>query len=198
MAIHFKTCGLKNVWLLDGYRVHETKYGTSYSYEDIDGLYRAITVVVCKDTQAMTPEILRFLRKRLGYSQGELGKQLGYTSQAVAKWEKGTSSIPVAISKLLVILCLGKVAPKITLEEALATRPESNRIEFQYSNLGWVAVGDSQIDLASKPNDYLSDTHFFDLDRQYTMLIEKVSDPEFQNDVNQWEVSNDYNEKNSN
>lgn len=110
MALHYKSCGLANVWLKSGYKAHETKYGTSYSYEDIDGLYCAIAIQLCVGQKEIAPDALRFLRKRLGYSQGELGAEFGYTSQAVAKWEKGTSKIPVAVSRLVRLLCLNKLS----------------------------------------------------------------------------------------
>lgn len=143
MTLQYKSCGIGNVWLLSGYKTHETKYGISYSYEDIDGLYRAISIALCADGWAMTSEILRFLRKRLGLSQGEFGGEFGCTSQAVAKWEKGTTNIPVAVDRLVRFLCLEKFAPQMSLHEAITRRPHSTseRLELEYINSEWCVVG---------------------------------------------------------
>lgn len=143
MTLHYKTCGLSNVWLLNGYETHETKYGKAYSYEDIDGLYQAITVAVCTANLEVTPEVIRFLRKRLGFSQKEFGNEFGCTSQAVAKWEKGTSSIPVAVSRLARIICLARFAPNMMLPEVITQRlsATTGRIELEYVNSTWNVAG---------------------------------------------------------
>jgi len=143
MKLHYKNCGLENVWLLNGYKSHETKYGTGYSYEDIDGLYKAIAVAVCTSNLEITPEAFRFLRKRLKYSQEEIGKECGCTSQAVAKWEKGTSGIPVAASRLLRLVCLASFSPNISLRDAmdLRTNHATGRIELEYVDSKWLVVG---------------------------------------------------------
>lgn len=139
MALHYTGCGLPNVWLKSGFKAHETKYGVAYSYDDIDGLYGAITVRLCASQRGFTPDVLRFLRKRLGYSQSELGAALGYTSQAVAKWEKGISHIPLAVTQLVRLWCLNKFSPRTLLRDALeknitlSTEP----LEFEYLNSKW-------------------------------------------------------------
>ena len=143
MALHYKSCGLTNVWLKSGYKAHETNYGTSYSYEDIDGLYCAIAMQLCIGQQEIKAEALRFLRKRLGYSQDELGTELGYTSQAIAKWEKGTSKIPVAIARLVRLLCIYKFFPNKSLQDAFVAMhtPSIDCLEFEYINSMWKVVG---------------------------------------------------------
>jgi transcriptional regulator with XRE-family HTH domain len=143
MKLHYKSCGISNVWLLSGYKTHETKYGKAHSYEDIDGLYQAITIALCTFDWKMPPEAIRFLRKRLGYSQEEFGKEFGCTSQAVAKWEKGTSGIPVAVDKLVRLFCLERFAPSMLLHEAITLRhrPTTDRIELEYIDSKWVVAG---------------------------------------------------------
>lgn len=143
MRLHYKTCGLSNVWLLNGYKTHETKYGSGYSYEDIDGLYQAITVAVCTTNWKITPEVIRFLRKRIGFSQAEFGKEFGCTGQAVAKWEKGTSSIPDAVSRLARIICLARFAPNMMLHEVIMQRQSVTvgPLEFEYVYSTWNVAG---------------------------------------------------------
>jgi DNA-binding transcriptional regulator YiaG len=143
MTLHYKACGLSNVWLLNGYETHETKYGKAYSYEDIDGLYQAITVALCTANLEITPEVIRFLRKRLGCSQEEFGRQFGCTCQAVAKWEKGTSGIPVAVGRLVRLVCLERFAPDMSLQEAITlhNNPTTERFELEYINSKWTVAG---------------------------------------------------------
>lgn len=168
MSLHYKNCGLTNVWLKSGYKAHETKYGIAYSYEDIDGLYSAITMQLCASQREINPDVLRFLRKRLGYSQGELGAELGYTSQAVAKWEKGTSKIPLAVMQLLRLLCLNKFSPRTSLHDAFKKNNtlSTERLEFEYTNSMWKVVGakgvvpDVQADIALLKSASMYSTYF--------------------------------------
>jgi DNA-binding transcriptional regulator YiaG len=144
MTFHYKSCGISNVWLLSGYNTHETKYGEAHSYADIDGLYQAITIALCTVDWKMKPEVIRFLRKRLGYSQEEFGKEFECTNQAVAKWEKGTTAIPVAVARLVRLICLERFAPSnMSLHEAITLRhrPTTDRIELEYVDLKWTVAG---------------------------------------------------------
>lgn len=48
----------------------------------------------------MKPQELKILRRRLSLSQAELGHEIGVSGNTVARWERGETSIPVAIAKL--------------------------------------------------------------------------------------------------
>jgi len=144
MKLHYPGCGLKNVWLNNGYQSLQTKYGPAYSYMDIDGLYRAIALKLCTSNLKMEPDVIRFLRKRLNLSQDELGQKLGYTSQAVAKWEKGISKIPVPASKLIRLWILEKFDPKMTLHAAFEeiNFSTTERLIFEYTNSIWQYINE--------------------------------------------------------
>ena len=177
MTLHYKTCGLGNIWLLSGYKTHETKYGTSFSYEDIDELYRTITIELCINDWKMSPEIIRFLRKRLGCSQKEFGREFGCTSQAVAKWEKGTSGIPLSVDRLVRLLCLEKFAPYLTLDEAIAIhrRPFSTRLELEYIDSKWTVVGSQQKVFAEETEGFFEEfENGSQFDDVYVDLIRRV------------------------
>lgn len=102
-------CGLPNVQLVDGFLIHERDQ--SVSYQDLSGLYQALAQAVACRGADLTSEEFRFLRKRLGMSQGDAGDLLGYTDQAIAKWEKG-QRVPVAAGRLLRATWLAKHARK--------------------------------------------------------------------------------------
>jgi DNA-binding transcriptional regulator YiaG len=85
---HYRECGLRNVWLANGYEVRETPYGKGISINDIPGLHRAIgRSLICKGGK-LTGTELRFLRTELGLSQAKLAEALGNEAQTVALWEK--------------------------------------------------------------------------------------------------------------
>ncbi len=81
--------GLKNIWLANGYRFHETPYGDGVSFEDVEGLTRAVCLALARKPGKLTGTELRYLRQSgLGMSQPSLGKVLGVDAQSVARWEK--------------------------------------------------------------------------------------------------------------
>lgn len=81
--------GLKNVWLANGYILHETPYGRGVSFEDIEGLTRAVSLALARKPGKLTGAEFRYLRQAgLGMSQPSLGKVLGVDAQSIARWEK--------------------------------------------------------------------------------------------------------------
>ena len=81
--------GLKNVWLVNGYTLHETPYGQGVSFEDVEGLTRAVSLALARKPGKLTGAEFRYLRQAgLGMSQPSLGKVLGVDAQSIARWEK--------------------------------------------------------------------------------------------------------------
>lgn len=90
----YEECGLPNIWLANGYTLHNTAYGEAVAIDDVEGLHRAIGRSLIEKGGRLTGAEFRFLRTELDMSQKTLGRLLGKTEQAVAKWEKGDSSLP--------------------------------------------------------------------------------------------------------
>lgn len=134
---------LANVWLASGYTKHQTKWGEGFSYEDLDGLFDAIANAVCLSDMPLDGAAVRFLRKRLGLTQQELGKEMGVSDQAVAKWEKGTTEVPVACARLLKALAVKQFAPKLDIEIAVPHYGQSAaKIVLGYDpKSGWYQEG---------------------------------------------------------
>jgi DNA-binding transcriptional regulator YiaG len=86
---HYTECGLQNVWLVNGYTVHQTKYGDGVSIQDADGLHRAIADLLVHRKPHLTGAEFRYLRKHLEMSQHGLAEMMGVDAQSVARWEKG-------------------------------------------------------------------------------------------------------------
>lgn len=85
---HYTSCGLKNVYLSNGYRVRETPYGDAVAIENIEGLHKAIGQCLVEGKSFLTGPEFRFLRKELGMSQKRIASIIGNDSQTVALWEK--------------------------------------------------------------------------------------------------------------
>jgi len=101
---HYKMCGLDDVYLLNGFAVKETSYGSGVTVSDVDGLHRAIGFLLINERKALSPKELRFLRKEMGLTQAELGLRIGQSDQQVARWEKGECIIPGPAERLIRIL----------------------------------------------------------------------------------------------
>jgi DNA-binding transcriptional regulator YiaG len=86
---HWDDMGLKNVWLANGYTLHDTPYGRGVSFEDIEGLTRAVCLALARKPGKLTGVELRYLRQSgLGMSQPSLGRLMGIDAQSIARWEK--------------------------------------------------------------------------------------------------------------
>jgi putative transcriptional regulator len=80
--------GLDNVYLLNGFTIHQTKYGQGVSIEDTDGLHRMIGRWLIDLPKPLTGAELRFLRLEMELSQARLAAILGSSEQNVRHWEK--------------------------------------------------------------------------------------------------------------
>lgn len=92
---HFTDGGLRNVWLENGYTEKDTPYGKAVSFHDLEGLTKAICRALVEKPGKLSGAEFRYLRSGLLLSQKSLGKMLGCSEQAVAKWEKN-GKIPKA------------------------------------------------------------------------------------------------------
>ena len=86
--LHYTSCGLDNVYLLNGYSVVKTRRGIVTRIEDPQGLHVAIGACLVRQKKGLTGKELRFLRHELGLSQPALATLLGESAQSVARREK--------------------------------------------------------------------------------------------------------------
>jgi len=89
---HYQECGLKNVYLINGYQEIDTPYGKAISITDTGGLDKAIAQQLIAYKPKLTGSEFRFLRKHMGLSQARLATLLDKTEQSVAIWEKKATS----------------------------------------------------------------------------------------------------------
>ena len=99
--------GLRNVWLRNGFAVHETPYGSGVSIEGVDGLHKALALALVMKPGKLSGAEARFLRKEMELSHSSLATSLGTSVQTVAAWEKGKAKISGPADKMLRILVKG-------------------------------------------------------------------------------------------
>lgn len=96
---HYTECGLKNIWLKNGYVVKDTPYGEGVSIQDLEGLHRLIGTIIAQRPKLTGPE-LRFLRKEMGMSQKALASFVGTSEQNVSLWER-RGRVPQAADRII-------------------------------------------------------------------------------------------------
>ena len=140
--LHYTDCGLDDVFLLSGYRVTDTPYGSGVSIKDVDQLHEAIGCSLAGKKKVLSGKELRFLRKHMDVTQSELGKLVGLSSQQVARWEKGESVISGPADLLVRALFIQHVGGHLNLRDLANSleeldAPLNDRICFENTAAGW-------------------------------------------------------------
>ncbi len=138
---HYTECGLKNIWLANGYRIEETAYGEGVSIENADGLDRAIASIIVRKKQTLSGADLRFLRHQMGLSQASLASLIGNNVQSVALWEKH-GKLPKWADKLVRLIYMGHSDGNETVRAAITMLNDMDRvinqkIVFEETESGW-------------------------------------------------------------
>lgn len=97
---HYTECGLKDVWLLNGFKELSTPYGKAVSVDRSDLLDRAIAGLLVDKPRKLRGAEFRFLRKQLAQSQVSLAKAWGLSHETVAKWER-TGNLPAMADRFI-------------------------------------------------------------------------------------------------
>lgn len=114
---HYTECGLKNVWLTNGYDICEIDGEKAVSISDVDALNEVIGRSLAAKSDLDGDEI-RFIRKELGLSQKRLADLLGSTEQTVSLWER-RGRIPKGFDRLIRLLYLEKIDGNVRVQEII-------------------------------------------------------------------------------
>lgn len=140
----YKTCGLNNVYLKNGYKLRTGAHGEAVSIADIEGLHRTIAKCLVKDKRYLTGPEFRFLRKYLDMSQKRLGLLVGVDEQTVRYWEK-LGRVPKWADHWARNLCLQKI-DNASFEELIDKLNSLDRamvknceLRFSDTNEGWLS-----------------------------------------------------------
>ncbi len=140
---HYTECGLDYIYLLNGFKVHETPYGEGISIQNADGLHKAIALAVIISPNALRGQEVRFLRSLLDVSQAGLGDILGASRATVARWEGGADqAIPAGSDRALRMFYALKVTGHEVAERIVDLLTEIDELEhtqtlFEETDTGW-------------------------------------------------------------
>lgn len=142
---HYTDGGLRNVWLRNGYEMFDTPYGKAVSFQDGDGLIRAVCLALTRKVGRLTGVEFRYIRSS-GFlmSQPSLAKLLGVDGQTVARWEK-SGKVPKWADKLVRLLYTAHADGNETIQSVVARINDVDRLVNQNITLeatseGWEAV----------------------------------------------------------
>ena len=139
---HYTACGLDNIYLYNGYKLHQTEEGEGVSIRDLDGLHHAIGLSLAERKKLLMPKELKWFRKQLDLTQSELARLLGYSSQMVARWEKGECRIAGAAERIIRMLYIdqvstgSKIRDILEMLDALDDVNETD-VQFEVTDEGW-------------------------------------------------------------
>lgn len=140
--LHYKDCGLDDVYLLSGYTREEYGGEEGISIKNLDELHKAIGTYLATQKKALSGKEYRFLRKQMDLTQSELGKFMGLSSQQVARWEKGECEISGPADLLVRVLYIHQVVGKLDIQKLSADLDEfdshpNEKVFFERTAHGW-------------------------------------------------------------
>jgi len=144
--LHYTQCGLDDIFLINGFRRLQVGGEESVAIQEVEGLQKAIALNVVRNKALLNGKEVRFLRKLLDFTQAEIGLWLGYTSQQVARWEKGEGKINPSADKLLRVIYTASFHEKglnilETIRELAELDAQTNERQFfRETDEGWKAA----------------------------------------------------------
>lgn len=99
--------GLTNVFLLNGFTVHETRHGRGVGIAHVAQLTSGICVALALRLGKLRGVEFRYIRRAMELTQANIAKLFGRTEQTIANWEK-RNQVPLEASHLLKELALKK------------------------------------------------------------------------------------------
>ena len=137
---HYTESGLQNVWLKNGYVIHNTPYGKGVSIHDVAGLHKIMGRVIARQPK-LTGAQLRFLRKEMGMSQSALAALIGTSEQNVSLWER-RGHIPKTGDRLIKALYVEHIGGNEKIRELIdrinaLDITAKEKFEFEQSKERW-------------------------------------------------------------
>lgn len=131
----YKNAGLDYVYLKNGFKLHETEYGSGYSIKEGDALDEALAAILVTGGYRLGGQEVRFLRSLLHWSQKQLADEIGAQRVTIARWEaKPHTPIPGAQDRAIRICVAREMFPEHlqvvanTFSEIEGKRPSDQHI----------------------------------------------------------------------
>lgn len=142
--LKYDDCGLRNVWLANGYRYEDIEgHGRCLEIDNIEGLHRTIAHHLVNYRKRLSGSEIRFLRIEMGMSQKRLADSLGVDEQTVSLWERSKRRPAVAAERMLRLMYLEHADGKTKVAEMIEKWNDSDRQEneprevFEETRKGW-------------------------------------------------------------
>ena len=137
---HYTESGLRNVWLVNGYKTRTVDGHEAVAIHDVDQLHQVIGKSLA-DKPCLTGTELRFLRKEIGLSQTKLAELLGTTEQTVSLWERGRR-MPKAYDRLVRAIYLESIEGNVKLQALIQRliapdQKDTGKIVLEDVGSGW-------------------------------------------------------------
>lgn len=143
---HYTDCGLRNVYLKNGYQAIDTPYGKGVVIEDMDGLFRAIGLSLVNHKPRLSGAEVRYLRIGMNLSQHDLARILGVAETSLRGWENHRTKITKPAERLLRALYREHVAGDGSIREMVEALNHINqkafegKLELETTDTGWREV----------------------------------------------------------
>lgn len=128
---HYTGCGLEDVYLANGYEIHETPYGGGIRIRNLEELHDEIGRFLVGHKKTLTGREVRFLRHQIDLTQAELAQLMGCDAQTIARYEKEESKLRGPADRMLRILfedhLKNRGSAREILETFLSTDDQGNR-----------------------------------------------------------------------
>ncbi|MDP1536141.1 MAG: transcriptional regulator [Burkholderiales bacterium] len=135
--LKYTGCGLRNVWLQNGYAKKMTPYGEAVAIQDAEGLHRALAKAITRKPK-MTGAEFRFIRKELDLSQAALGRMFGFEAQTIALWEKNRQRVPKLADRMLRLIYREHAEGNVKIRELIDRENDLDRINNETDKMIFV------------------------------------------------------------
>jgi len=143
--LKYTGCGLRNVWLQNGYTRKKTPYGDAVAIQDVEGLHRVLAKAITRKPK-LTGAEFRFIRKELDLSQAALGRMFGFEAQTIALWEKNKQRVPKLADRMLRLIYREHVEDNVKIRELIDRVNDLDRKSHDVAKMiyvdtarGWVS-----------------------------------------------------------
>ncbi|MDP1716907.1 MAG: transcriptional regulator, partial [Burkholderiales bacterium] len=126
--LKYTGCGLRNVWLQNGYAMKQTPHGKAVAIQDVEGLHRVLAKMITRKPR-LTGAEFRFVRKELDLSQAALARMFGCEAQTIALWEKNKVRVPKLADRMLRLIYQEHVEGNVKIREMIERENDTYRKE---------------------------------------------------------------------
>lgn len=143
---HYTSCGLRNIWLNNGYESKETSYGEGVAIHDVEGLHRAIGLNLILNKPQLSGTEVRFLRKELDMPQSQLASLLGVSENSIRGWENHRGRITKPAERVLRMLYQEYVTGNSSVRDLIEGLGQFNRdiyangMKLEETKDGWATA----------------------------------------------------------